>query len=214
MKRKRAPGAGRKPKVGLSTSSLTFRIPHALRKNLESQAAERGSSIAEALIWHLRRSLNRRREEERDPAMRALCFLISQIAKSTSPPAPGSDKSGVWRSNPFFFAAFKLAVAQLLDALTPPGEIIPPELPGDLAEAKGTEAADFVEQYESPEKLARQAAISALHMMEWSREQHTALARHLAEAGYDYYPDEWHWMPDAAHDLAVNPQLTGQWRPK
>jgi hypothetical protein len=207
MRRKRAPGAGRKRKVGFSTSSLTFRIPDDLRKQLESQATARASSIAETLIWHLRRSLNRQRDEERDPAMRALCFLISEIAKITGPLAPRSETTGAWRSNPFFYAAFKLAVADLLQALTPPGEIIAPDL-GKLAVLD-----NFVQLYESPEALARQAVGGVLLFMETSPEQHAAMDRALAEKGWDY-PDNFRWMPDAAHDLAVNPQLGGQWRPK
>jgi hypothetical protein len=69
--------------------------------------------------------------------------------------------------------------------------------------------------YESVEKLARQAYMGVRAMVELTAEQHAIMARGFAEEGKEgFYPDSLHWMPDAARDLAVNPQLAGQWRLK
>src|SRR5262245_53587120 len=139
-------GRPKKPK-GTGSVNISLRIDEALLARLKRFSHESGhDNLSREIMNRLKASFVPKRDE--DPAMRALCFLISHIAKSTSPPAPGSDKSGVWRSNPFFFAAFKLAVAQLLDALTPPGEIIPPELPPPITGLKKTEFAYFPEHYE------------------------------------------------------------------
>ena len=78
MKRKRAKGGGRKPKAG-PTSSLTFRIPDDLRRELELEA--NAESVSERLIWHLRQSINRKRDDQRDPALRGLLSLIARLAQ-------------------------------------------------------------------------------------------------------------------------------------
>ena len=61
--------------------------------------------------------------------MRALCFLIAQLAGQV---AGMTDEKGRplfdWRTDPFFFQAYKLAVAKMLDALQPSGEIVPPRM--------------------------------------------------------------------------------------
>ena len=78
MKQKRAPGGGRKAKAG-PTSSLTFRIPDDMRKQLEREAAEKAATVSDRLQWHLRRSFNRQQEEERDPALQGLLVLIAVV---------------------------------------------------------------------------------------------------------------------------------------
>jgi hypothetical protein len=203
-------GRPHKPK-GTGTVNISLRLPAELLERIRKAAKDTHGNTSREIANRLNASFAPKRAE--DPAMRALCFLISQIAKATSPPAAGSDKSGVWRSNPFFFAAFKLAVGQLLEALTPPGEIVAPELPAAIAGLANTEVAFFPETYQSVEKLA-QTAVGALFLfMEASPEQHAKTARLFGEKDWSY-PNEYHWMPDAARDLTVNPELTGQWRPK
>jgi hypothetical protein len=120
MKRKRARGAGRKPKVGFSTSSLTFRIPDDMRRHLEAEASEKNASIAERLVWHLRRSFNRQRDEERDPSLHGLLLLIANLAEVLSQEGPDSEFGTYWRTNWFTFRAFKVAVGKLLADLNEP----------------------------------------------------------------------------------------------
>jgi hypothetical protein len=126
MKRKRAKGGGRKPRAG-PTSSLTFRIPDDLRRELELEAAEAsgGASVSERLLWHLRRDINRKREEERDPALQALLLLIAKLAEFMTGARflskdARAEAQSAWRTNLFFFRAFKFAVKKLLDALEEP----------------------------------------------------------------------------------------------
>ena len=155
MQRKK--GRGRKSRSG-PTTSLTFRIPDDLRRQLELEA---NGSMSDRLIWHLRRSIARMREEQRDPAMRALCFVIAETAhqvvgahvaeKNTERPLFD------WRWTPFFFRAFKLAVGQILDALEPKGEIERPDIrlhfePEDSATSR------YTRSWETPEARANYAA--------------------------------------------------------
>jgi hypothetical protein len=133
MARKRKPGGGRKPKHGtVMRSQLTVRMPDDLRAYLEEAAQRRGYTLTDALMAKLRLSLDTEREQERDPAVTALNFVIAQLAERIAGGTYMADKearSGFqkeWRTDPFKFSAFKFAVGKLLDALQPPGEIVPP----------------------------------------------------------------------------------------
>src|SRR5262249_46953506 len=123
--------SGRKPKGEFSklTSSLTIRIPDDMRDQLEHEADTRNQNITQVLLWHLRQSFKREYEKEHNPAIRALCFLITKLAHDVVGLHHGKRPIFSWRSDPFFFRAFKIAVAKLLDALEPEGKIRPPKLP-------------------------------------------------------------------------------------
>jgi hypothetical protein len=159
-KRKRAPGGGRKARSG-PTSSLTFRIPDDLRHQLELEATA-GATVSERLLWHLRRSFNRKREEERDPALQGLLFLIARLAERLSTAIYRADeiqsKNKLWRTDNFKFRAFKVAVKKLLDALEepPPKPAIPEEGIRHVFKKWSTDPEflkTMVENYKSPEAL-------------------------------------------------------------
>src|SRR5262249_7078104 len=125
MKRKRAPGGGRKARAG-PTSSLTFRIPDDMRKHLEREAAEKDVTVSDRLQWHLRRSFNRQRDEERDPALQGLLVLIARLAEDVAGGEYTPDKylrsrlRREWRTDLFQFRSFKVATKKLLDTLEEP----------------------------------------------------------------------------------------------
>jgi hypothetical protein len=123
-RRKRAAGGGAKPRgeVGGLTSVISVRMPKEMRENLKRAAKRSGRSITQELLSRLKESFVQDRKNYRDPATRALCFLISELAENIHKGTPD------WRSDPFLFRAFKLAVAQLLDALEPTGKIETPLL--------------------------------------------------------------------------------------
>jgi hypothetical protein len=164
-------------------------------------------NLSQEILWRLRVSLHDEYEEERrDPAMRGLCFLIGQLAHHIVGPFPSD-----WRSNLFFYTAFKIAVRQLLDALDPPG-------PGTwytskLKDSRG-EAADasmrrYLETFESPE--ARGACTADLVLSElrdmprWSHEVREE-QRKLMETLGPSFVQSFYGMPDAARDLVPKPQ--------
>jgi hypothetical protein len=101
-------------------------MPDDLRTELEAAAAARGHSLTQEMIGRLRESLARERIDRQDPAMRALCFLFQDLAERIHLRQPEFRSDFKWHRSPFMFRTFKLAVAQLLDALEPPGEIRPP----------------------------------------------------------------------------------------
>jgi hypothetical protein len=174
MKRKRAAGGGRKPKGEFSqlTSSLTIRIPEDMRKQLESEAAARGQSVAQVLLWHLRQSFNLRHDRERDPALQGLLFMIGQLAERIGGGRYSggryildadyrphlSENKREWRTDLFKFRAFKFAVGQLLDTLKePPGKIRPmtkqQAKEADIFNGGPEFIKEMVELFKSPESL-------------------------------------------------------------
>jgi hypothetical protein len=128
MARKRAPGGGTKPRgeyAGLSTT-LSLRMPADLRAQLERSAAKRrrgeGWSLTQEILRRLHRSLERERDERRDPPSRALCYLLAEVISAVASNTVGPN----WRSHPWSFRAIKQAFGQVLDALEPTGEIRAP----------------------------------------------------------------------------------------
>jgi Arc-like DNA binding domain len=163
MKRKRAPGGGRKPKGAFSglTSPLSIRMPPEMRKELESAAKKKGWSLTQELLWRLRVSLSKEQETRRDPATRAVCHLISEMGDKIHKRIPLE-----WRRNPFLFRAFKIGVANLLDELEPPGEIQSPIDRNTLTESTYW----LTELYRTPETIANDAARETLTSLYYARE--------------------------------------------
>jgi hypothetical protein len=141
MVRRRAAGGGRKPRGEFSrlASTLSIRMPADMRARLEASAARRqngnGWVLTQEILHRLQRSFDREREEQRDPASRALCYLLAQVIATAATSVRPRD----WRSDPFAFRAIKLAFAQILDALEPPGEIRAPSPTEDTAKLFGKE---------------------------------------------------------------------------
>jgi|HubBroStandDraft_3_1064219.scaffolds.fasta_scaffold406463_1 hypothetical protein len=125
MARKRAPGGGRKPSPSTPRAQLTVRMPDDMRAQLGGAAQKRGWTLTDELMWRLRNSFNRERDEKRDPPSRALCYLLAQTIATASYNVRDRD----WRSDPFTFRTIKLAFDEIMDALAPRGEIRPPEPP-------------------------------------------------------------------------------------
>src|SRR5215831_974877 len=121
MPRKRAPGAGRKPKGEFAGKLANFstRIQLETRRALEAEAAATGLSISQLAEKLLKTGLAERRQGEKDRKIRALCFLITQLAHHIVGVHAINDEKKYerplydWRSIPFFYRAFKIAVGQL-----------------------------------------------------------------------------------------------------
>jgi hypothetical protein len=131
-------------------------MPGDMRDNLEAAAHKRGWSLTQEVLWRLRASLTRDdHEQHQDRVLRALCFLISEMARKkicTGEPwyrdAHTEREGGQWHQDPFIFMAFRLAVAKLLEALQPPGELRRPR----------TKSRGYFYGMDTPESLADYAA--------------------------------------------------------
>jgi len=120
--RKRAPGGGRKPIGPSAARPLTIRIPDDMRAVLQTAAVKRskqnrGWNLSQELLLRLRWTLNKEHERDRDAALRALSFLISEVSRYLNP-----GLSPNWHRDPFLFGAFRFGVSKILEALEPPGK--------------------------------------------------------------------------------------------
>jgi hypothetical protein len=212
MAKKRAPGGGRKPKGDTSrTAQLTVRVPEAMRSQLESGAKERGWTLTDELMWRLRNSFNREREERRDPAIRGLCYLIAELAHHVTGGLYAGNQEVAffnWRADPFFYRAFKIAIGKLLDAIEPPGPITAPTI--DVSNPKDVDdyPQHWLETMQTPEARAEFAVnhvIGAFRTLpritDKQREEATRLVGEHTAAMHQFYG-----MPDAARDLAFKPR--------
>lgn len=216
-------GAGRKPQGEFSqlTSPFSLRMPDDLRNQLEAAAKKSGRSASQELLKRLNSSFVRDRDIERDPAMRALCFLIAEAANLVAGPFTFNEESKTetpqfnWRSDPFFYRAFKIAVSRILDALEPKGEIGPPKIqinfspqPGIATQTEANSvAALLMQSFSSPEARADYAADYILKWLitvpQWSLEDRENERRRLEATGLPSFLREFYGMSDAARDLSI-----------
>jgi hypothetical protein len=183
MARKRAPGAGRKPKGDYHGKSAVFstRITSGLRKNLDDAARKSGRSLSQEVERRLKDSFGI--QSDRDPAVRALCYLVGELAIRTC---------GDWRHDPWHFEAFRAGLNGLLDRLAPVGPIEPPkELPSSFPRAQGA----ALEWLMSPQGFGELIAGTLLVQLETEKPP-------PAELGIDVPAGSWPYaMPQARRDL-------------
>lgn len=228
IKRKRA---GRKPQGEFSKldSPFSVRMPKSMRAELNAAAKKSGRTAGQELLGRLRNSFYRDRDKSRDPALRALCFLIGELAEAAATPGPlPVDKlRPFWRTDPFLYRAFKLAVVKLLDALEPAGDVHAPiteEFVRDLVEAQETELYSKLPSemlksmekiYESPETLSSHifsniwsgllgvSSPDAEIMKSEMREILSHKYPHLLGEIDSMWKDELYGMQDARRDLQI-----------
>jgi hypothetical protein len=127
-RRIRRPGGGRKPQGEFSklASPFSLRMPNEMRERLKLEAAARNWSEGQELLRRLQDSFNRDMDRENDPALQGLLFFIAQIAEAVSLVDLAESKYlrvqllTTWRTDPFLFKTFKIAVAKFLDDLAVP----------------------------------------------------------------------------------------------
>jgi hypothetical protein len=159
IKRKRAPGGGRKPggEFRNLTAVMSLRMPQDLRDQLERARKVSKRSLSQELIARAEASFGRDRDQSRDRALRAFCFLFSELQRVVC-----VDPELDWRSDPWLFQAFKLAVAKLLDRFQPAGETKLPQWWRFVRESPSVEGILFNKEEreritESPEAMAEHA---------------------------------------------------------
>ena len=110
-KKKRAPGAGRKPKGDFANLSTHFsvRMPAALDEQVKAACKRSGHTRNQEILTRLQNSFWRELDEENPRSLRALCFMIAQIPENS------------WRTDAYNFRAFRHAVIGLFDKLDPGG---------------------------------------------------------------------------------------------
>jgi hypothetical protein len=163
----RKPRRGRPPnpdkKVMFSTR-LEPSVMAALKAAAEQWPGKNMSTLTEVLI---NRGLRELEDKRRDPALQGLLYLIAELAERLTNArfipdnAVRSIMQKHWRTEPFRFRAFKLAVAKLLNALEePPDSGLSPYSKEEVKEAQKIFGASpeltkrMLEKYQTPENLA------------------------------------------------------------
>jgi hypothetical protein len=152
QRRKRAPGAGRKPKGEFAgkSATVTTRIMLDTRKALEEAARASNRSLSQELEFRLRMSLRRpTKAQRRNEALGyAIMYVAEEIEKCTG---------RSWLEDPFTGLALLHAIEQLAFYFAP----MPTEDPAVPPDAEATAASMpslFAEQYRKPAGFARAIA--------------------------------------------------------
>jgi hypothetical protein len=231
MVRKRRPGGGRKPQGTIrgKASSFSTRITPAIRDALKREAALSGQSISQVAERLLILGLAEKRRRASNKPLRAICFLIEQIAlslgvgrwidrRTAAQPAAVDQMLDEWRTDPFRNRAFKIAVGSLLSALEPKGEIRSPFPEGmiqgmsddGVAEDKTSLNPAIFElmkhTYKSPENLAAYAVSNIWAQLNRSAplsERESEIMRRGEWVG-EMMLAEFYEMQDARRDLGLD----------
>jgi hypothetical protein len=203
--RKRAPGGGRKPRgpFAQNTAQLTIRMPDDMRAQLEAAAQKRGWSLTQELLWRARLSFTKERENRREPAIRALCFLISEAARYAF------ESQRKLHRDRFAFRAFRLTVLKLLDALEPIGEmrsfieyVVPEQR--ELPQAHWLKTPEGVAELNANKILQR--LLEPEPMIEANKEFFASLSPHQRTLFKGFHDERLHYaygMLNANRDLEV-----------
>jgi len=195
-------GAGR-PRISKTgkTSYFSTRITPETRALLEAESRLSGQSLSQTIEGLLVLGLYEKQARNRPKPIRAMCYLITQLSEMIAV-AILKEKNLThpeynWRSNPFMFEAFRVAVLHLFEALRPPGESVAPlPLP---------ERFSRMARYDDPEHCGQNVTESLLRALQFfgahtPEEINSAFEyRHTA----DVLTQMHYGMADATRDLGV-----------
>jgi hypothetical protein len=125
--RRKGAGRPRLSKTG-KTSYFSTRITPETRALLDTEARRSRLSLSTTVERLLRLGLYEKEKLTQENPLRAIFYLMGLLAERI-PAGLRADPKYNWRTNPFMFEAFSVAVRYLLDALRPPGEIVAPPPP-------------------------------------------------------------------------------------
>jgi hypothetical protein len=204
-----------------------------MRAELEAAAQKRAQikakrginwNVSQELLFRLRWSLEKEREERRDPATRALSYLISRVAQNVQ----HDSLSKPWHLDPFTFRAFTLGVFRVLAALAPRGEVQPPDVSASRVHVRvfqnegerqlgPTEQAEYLhraqrqmaDRFKTPESAAEWAAESVIGNLfitfdpEARSSMRAVLARAGLQATFEALEETMYADSDARRDLGI-----------
>jgi hypothetical protein len=157
-------GAGR-PRLSKTgkTSYFSTRITPETRAVLEAESRLSGQSLSQTIERLLLLGLHEKQARNRPRPIKAICYLITQLSEMVTF-ALLREKNLThpeynWRSNPFMFEAFRVAVLHLFDALRPQGESVAPV---SLKEGLSRTA-----RYDDPEHCGRNVTESLLWYLQF-----------------------------------------------
>jgi hypothetical protein len=167
MARKRAPGAGRKPRGPFKgkTVTLTTRITPETRAAMERAATKSGLSLSQEVERRLDASVSV--ERNRMPDVRALAEAVALVTENVQ-----EDTGKLWREDAFTGEALRHGNNFLVRHFAAPGA---PVIPPRVQEAAARMPPEANERYCSPAWVGENAAGKVISLIEhfrgWPRDQ-------------------------------------------
>ena len=205
---------GRKPKGEFSgkLSNFSTRIQPETRKALEHEAKVSGQSISQVAEQLMVSALADRRTGEFGRVKRAMSYLIAEIAhhiegihhsyEGTRYRTPFN-----WRSDPFFYEAFKIAVVKVLFFTRPAGGNQTSRPNGSPCRVERRPR--LGESFKSPKARGEYVGGHILYSMRtiasWSAEERERQSRMLDKSSSLTTLREFYSLADAFRDLAPRP---------
>jgi hypothetical protein len=200
MARKRAPGAGRKPRGEFQGKSavLTTRITPETRAALEHAAAKGKRSLSQEVEYGLRWYLFVKRTPERGAHIRALGAAVTLAAQYIERATEQK-----WNTDAFTGEALRHGCASLIAHFAPRGTPVKPRLIKEAATRLPSKAA---ETYSDPEGVGITEAGKVISSIEsWNFSNFSPTFEQVVSAARTtgaYFPDEWYTHEQLFRDLA------------
>jgi hypothetical protein len=194
MAKKRAPGAGRKPRGDFSrkTSTLTTRITAATRAALDRAAQESDHSLSQEVEHRLYLSIRRDRDLNHQRHFRALAKAIALLTQQVER-ATGK----CWRDDSFTGEALRHAIEFLISHYAPHGAI---EVPAPVAAAAARVPPAARDSSLTPIGVGNSQAGWLISWIEMDLDQDGRLSRASHIPG-SHVPDEWYAYSQLFYDL-------------
>jgi hypothetical protein len=193
MKRKRAPGGGRKPgELGLKSATLSLRIPQNMRVALaEAATRNKRRSVSEEIVRRLRSTLVARDKADQPPHIRGLSGAVELIASGLE-----QRTKRLWVKDRYTQEQLSKGVDLLLYTYSHGKAVVPPAV---IAEAEARAPAEAREHYVA--QLGEMVAGGVIALLKATPEP--------LEGGPwpdMHYPKSW-WAPWALErDLTLKPR--------
>ena len=192
MAKKRAPGAGRKPRGEFSrkTSTITTRITPGTRKALERAAEKTSRSLSQEVEHRLDGSIRRDYEHNRDRHIRGLAEAIAILTHWVE---RATQKR--WIDDPFTAEALRRGIEFLVFHFGAPGT---PEVPASVKDAAARMPPQARDQSMTPAGVGHAAAGGLISWIEMNLNEGGRLSRpfvtdpHKFDPSKFYVPQEWY----------------------
>jgi hypothetical protein len=190
LARKRAPGAGRKPRGDFSkkTAAITTRVTAATKGALERAAQKSGRSLSQEIEHRLDVSIRRDREFARQGHIRALAEAIALVAERVE---RATEKD--WRNDPFTSEALRHAVEFFLFHFAAQGT---PEVPASVKATAARMPPEARDGFLTPSGVGHTEAGWLISWIEMDLDQRARLSWRTLPSPHlekSYVPDEW-WV--------------------
>ena len=192
MAKKRAPGAGRKPRGEFKgkSATLTTRITPETRAALDRAAQKGGRSLSQEVEHRLYLSITRDRDHQRHirALARAIALLTQQVERATGK---------CWRDDPFTGEALRHAIEFLISHYAPHGAI---EVPAPVEAAAARVPPVARDSCLTPVGVGNTQAGWLIAWIEMDLDQGGRLSRASHVPG-THVPEEWHEYSRLFYDL-------------